>query len=465
MLLKQENLSEEILRIFRTISHIAGDQPTFVVGGFPRDYLLGIPNSDLDIVTIGSGCELAKKFCDRVNGQIKVFKNFGTAHVKVGDVDVEFVGARKESYNRYSRNPVVEDGNFEDDRKRRDFCCNSIYVSLNQKSFLKIVDPNGGVKDIKKKLIRTPINPDITFFDDPLRMLRAVRFAAKLGFIIEPCVILSIKANRDRLSILSKERITTELNKILMSSNPMYGIDLLESTGLLKVILPELSSLNYNGTEDKHHKNIYVHSVKVLGQLCKKSGNLWLRWAALLHDIGKDSTRVWDHEKGWTFYGHETAGECMVEKIFTRLKLPIKEMKYVKLLVRLHMRPSLLSTEEITDSAVRRLVFDAEGHIEDLMLLASSDLTTNDPDKRERLSKHYVRLEEMIKDLLQRDYVREFRPVIQGREIMKHYGIGPSDALGKIKEKMKELILDGKLENTEEALYKWLDLVRPQFLI
>lgn len=444
-------------KVFKILSDLA-EQECYVVGGYVRDSLLGIKNDDIDIVVVGSGINLAQKFASATGGTVQVFENFGTAKVDYEGIEVEFVGARKESYERGSRKPIVEDGTLSEDLTRRDFTINAMAICLNKERYGELVDLFGGQEDLKEGIIKTPTDPEITFSDDPLRMLRCIRFAVRLGFRIEDTTFQAIRDNKERLEIISPERIHTELNKILLSPDPKRGIDLLKDTGLLDLILPELSILDNSGGEGlEHHKNNYWHSTVVLENVAKRSENLWLRWAALLHDIGKEPCKKFDPVTGWSFGGHESAGAVMAEKIFRRLNLPLDEkLGYVKKLISMHMRPSMISTREITDSAVRRLLFDAGDDIDDLMILCESDLTTKNDEKRERIGHHFIRLREMFEDLKARDYKRLFQPCIGGDEIMEILNLKPGREVGILKQYLKDLVLDGEVENTREALIEKL---------
>ena len=455
-----KNFKKKDLELFTIISNISdklGVQ-SYVVGGYVRDLLLDLPNDDIDIVVIGKGIQLAQEFGKKVGSGVQVFRNFGTAKVNWSDLEVEFVGARKESYDRGSRKPIVEDGTLEDDLTRRDFTINAMAISLGKNNFGELIDLFGGLDHLDSKTIKTPTDPNITFSDDPLRMLRCIRFATRLGFSINKETFDAIKENRTRLEIISAERISGELNKILMSFDPKRGIDLLMNSGLLELILPELSILNDSGGEGiEHHKNNYWHSTVVLENVAKRSDNIWLRWAALLHDIGKEPCKRFIDGVGWTFHNHEYIGTAMVEKIFRRLKLPLDDkLDYVKKMVNLHMRPSLISTEEITDSAVRRLLFDAGDDFEDLMILCESDLTTKNDAKKKRILDHFVQLRNMVDDLRAKDYKRLFQPCLNGNDIMNLLKINKGRNIGILKNFIKDAVLDGRVDNTKESLTKLL---------
>ena len=448
------------MKVFEVLSRVAEKENTdcYVVGGYVRDDLLGLPNDDIDIVVIGSGPRFAKAFAKEVGATVQIYENFGTAKVSYDGLEVEFVGARKESYVRGSRNPIVEKGTLEDDLTRRDFTINAMARCLRKDRFGELVDMFGGMEDLKNGIIKTPTDPEITFSDDPLRMLRCVRFAVRFGFRIEDETYQALKKNKERLEIISPERIHTELNKILLSPNPKRGIDILQDTGILNLILPEVSILDDSGGEGiEHHKNNYWHSTIVLENVAKRSNNLWLRWAALLHDIGKEPCKKFDPVEGWTFHGHEFSGAAMVETIFRRLKLPLDDkLKFVQKMVSMHMRPSMISTREAKDSAVRRLLFDAGDDIDDLMILCESDLTTKSEEKRQRIGQHFIRLHAMFDDLKARDYKRLFQPCIGGQEIMELLNLKPSREVGILKQYLKDAVLEGIVENTPEALKELL---------
>lgn len=438
-------------KIFEVVSEEAAAKNVraYVIGGYVRDSLLGRKSNDIDIVVEGSGIELAERVAKKLKVNVTVFKNFGTAMLKSGSLEIEFVGARKESYRADSRKPIVEDGSLEDDQNRRDFTINALAFSLQKDDFGKLVDPFTGVRDLQNGLIRTPLNPDQTYSDDPLRMIRAIRFASQLSFTIVDDSLSSIRRNRERINILSKERIAEELNKIVLSPKPSIGFYLLEETGLLEIILPQLVKLKgVESVEGKGHKENFSHTLQVLDNLSKESDNLWLRWSALLHDIAKPATKNYEPGIGWTFHGHDFLGSKMVPGIFKQLKLPLNEkMKYVQKMVQLHLRPIALTQEEVTDSAVRRLLFDAGDDIEDLMMLCEADITS----KNDRIvRKHKSNFEQVRKKLVEveeKDAVRNFQNPITGEMIMEIYGLSPCKEIGIIKEYIKNAILDGKIGN------------------
>lgn len=452
----QMNLSSSLdHKIFSVVSEAAdrAKLESYVVGGYVRDILLKRPSKDIDFVCVGSGMELARMVASQLGPNVRVnyFKNFGTAQIRVDDLDVEFVGARKESYQRDSRKPIVEDGSLEDDQKRRDFTINALAISVNNESFGSLIDPFGGVEDLKKKIVRTPQDPAITFSDDPLRMMRAIRFASQLNFDIEANTFEAITVQADRIKIVSQERITDELNKIILSPTPSYGFKLLFHSGLLKIIFPELVALHgVEYVDNKAHKDNFFHTLQVLDNVAKVSNDLWLRWAAILHDIAKPATKRYDKVHGWTFHGHEDRGARMVPGLFRRMKLPMNEnMVSVQNLVRLHLRPIPLA-KEVTDSAIRRLLFDAGNDIEGLMILCKADITSKNMEKVNRFLKNFELVERKMVEVEQKDHIRNFQPPVTGDEIMKLFDIPPGKVIGEIKEIIKEAILEGEIQNNRE---------------
>ena len=442
--------------IFKTISQILCErnQQAFVIGGFVRDKILGRPSKDIDIVTLGSGIELAQEVASRLmkNPKVTTYKNFGTAMFRYKGVDVEFVGARKESYNRNSRKPIVEDGTLEDDQNRRDFTINALAISLNEDTFGELIDPFNGLQDLEDKIIRTPLDPDVTYSDDPLRMMRAIRFATQLHFRIEDGSFESIRRNVQRIKIISMERVTEEMNKMLMSDVPSIGFKLLDKSGLLPVIFPQMAALKgVEMQEGKGHKDNFYHTLEVLDNVANSGGDLWLRWAAVLHDIAKPQTKRFEKEIGWTFHGHEVKGSKMVPKIFANFRLPLNEkMKFVQNLVYLHLRPIVLAQDIVTDSAVRRLLFDAGDDIDALMILCDADITSNNVLKREKFHNNYRLLREKMQEIEEKDHIRLFQPPVSGNDIMETFGIGQCREIGIIKEEIKNAILDGKIHNDRE---------------
>lgn len=454
-----ENYKQDLVHpIFKKISKILEQEnlQAFVIGGFVRDIILKRPSKDIDIVVLGSGIELATKVASSISKKINVsvFKRFGTAMFRLDDTEIEFVGARKESYSADSRNPFVEEGSLEDDQNRRDFTINALAISLNKETYGELLDPFNGISDMENLIIRTPLNPDITFSDDPLRMLRAIRFASQLGFDIDDKTFESLQKNKDRISIISPERITDELNKIILSPVPSIGFLLLDSCGLLELIFPELCKLKgveqYN---EQFHKDNFYHTLGVLDNISTKTNDLWLRWAAILHDIGKADTKKIVAGK-WTFHGHEFVGFKMVNSIFRKMRLPMNEkMKYVAKLVKLHLRPIVLSQEIVSDSAVRRLIFDAGDDINDLMSLCESDITSKNQEKVKKFLANFQLVREKIIDIEQKDSIRNFSPPITGEIIMESLKMEPCREVGIIKNRIKDAIIDGEIPNTYEAAY------------
>lgn len=455
----RSNLNKDI---FRLISQTADEMnlECYLIGGYVRDFFLYRRSNDIDVVTVGKGIELAEAVAKRLgrNTRINVFKTFGTAQIKYKNYDIEFVGARKESYRFDSRKPVVEDGTLEDDQKRRDFTINAMAFCLNKERYGELIDPFNGMQDLKDLIIRTPLDPDITFSDDPLRMMRAIRFASQLGFDLYPDTFDALARNKERIKIVSRERVADELNKIIMSPKPSIGFKLLEITGLLEIIFPELTALKGAETKDGvGHKDNFYHTLIVLDNISKETDNIWLRWSALLHDIAKPVTKRWDPKLGWTFYNHNYIGEKMIPKIFRRMKLPQNEkMKYVQKMVSLHMRPMQLVEEDVTDSAVRRLLFDAGDDIEDLMTLCEADITSKNPVKVRRFINNFAIVRRKLKEIEEKDRVRNFQPPIDGNEIMEIFDLPQGREVGILKAAIKEAILDGIIPNEHDAAYKFM---------
>ena len=449
-LLTNKRLNLDIIDIISNLS-IELQIKTFLVGGYVRDLILSRESKDIDVLVIGDGISFAKEVKKKLDTKVnlQIFKNFGTAMIIYDGFEIEFVGSRKESYQQSSRNPSITIGTFEDDISRRDFTINSIAISLNKNDKGKIIDLFGGLSDVKSGIIKTPKDPKITFYDDPLRMMRAVRFASQLNFKIKDSNLEIIKNDRERINIISKERINEELNKILLSPKPSIGFILLKNTGLLEIIIPELIKLEgIDEIEGKSHKDNFYHTLQVLDNICKNTDNLWLRWVALLHDIGKPKTKRYSKKKGWSFHGHEYVGSKMVFKIFKRLKLPLNnKLNYVKKLVLLSSRPVILSSDEITDSAIRRLIFDAGDDIDELMTLCEADITTKNSKLEKKYLNNFKVVRKKIEDVENRDRVRNFQPPISGEFIMNYFGIKPCKEIGLIKEKIKEAILNGDINN------------------
>jgi len=468
--LKPMNLANHLNHpVFEIITEVTAreEKEAYVIGGFVRDLLLELESGhppapadirDIDVVVTGSGIEVARKVQQSIPGEapLTVFRNFGTAMLKWGETEVEFVGARKESYRNDSRKPVVENGTLEDDQRRRDFTINALAISLNRDSYGEVLDPFGGIGHLEAQLIKTPLDPDATFSDDPLRMLRGIRFAARLGFRIDEETLHAMGRMRERIGIVSQERITEEINKILMTASPSSGFLLLDETGLLEIILPDLYRMKgVEEVEGQFHKDNFLHTLEVLDNIAQKTDNLWLRWAALLHDVAKPRTKKYEEGTGWTFHGHEFIGAKMIPGMFRRLKLPMNDkMKYVQKLVQLHLRPIVLSQETVTDSAVRRLLFDAGDDLEDLMTLCEADITS----KNERTVRRHLRNFQIVRDKIdeieQKDHIRNFQPPISGDDIQRAFGIPPSRTVGIIKNCIKDAILDGEISNNFEEAYR-----------
>jgi poly(A) polymerase len=441
--------------VFSVISRLAGEQniQAYAIGGFVRDIFLNRPSKDIDIVIIGNGIAFAETVAAKLKVKLAVYKNFGTASLKYHDLEVEFVGARKESYRRDSRKPIVENGTLDDDQKRRDFTINALAISLHPDTFGELLDPFNGITDLESKLIRTPLNPNETFSDDPLRMMRAIRFATQLNFRIDDIAVEAIKTTADRISIISQERITDELNKIILSPVPSIGFNYLFDTGLLHKIFPQMTALyGVDYVDGKGHKDNFYHTLQVLDNICETTNDLWLRWAAILHDIAKPATKRFEAGHGWTFHGHEDRGARMVPKIFAQLKLPLNEkMKQVQKLVQLHLRPIVLSQSIVTDSAVRRLLFEAGDDIEGLMLLCKADITTKNEYKVKKYRNNFELVQQKLKDVEERDSIRNWQPPVTGIDIMTMFGIKEGREVGIIKNQIREAILEGEIPNNRQA--------------
>lgn len=448
--------------IFRMVAEAAEELQVqaFVIGGYVRDLILKRESKDIDFLCVGSGIELAGRVAEKIGRHTEVvtFKNFGTAMLRFGDFDIEFVGARKESYRSDSRKPIVENGTLEDDQKRRDFTINALAISLNSLTYGELIDPFGGLRDMRRKIIRTPLDPAITFSDDPLRMMRAIRFAAQLSFDIEPDTFQAIADHKDRIRIVSMERITDELNKIILSHRPSYGFKLLYHAGLLDIIFPEFTALQgVESVGNRAHKDNFYHTLQVLDNVAEKSNDLWLRWAAILHDIAKPLTKRYDERIGWTFHGHEERGARMVPHIFRKLRLPLNEkMKFVQKLVRLHLRPIALVKENVTDSALRRLLFEAGDDTDALMLLCRADVTSKNEVKVKRYLDNFDKVAKKLEEVEEKDRVRNFQPVVTGEDIMSAFNLPPGKIVGEIKDALREAILEGIIKNEYEQAYAYM---------
>jgi putative nucleotidyltransferase with HDIG domain len=453
-----ENISKyEILSIIGSIAD-ENNIEAYAIGGFVRDIILKRNNYDIDIVCVGSGILLAKKVAKYLHiNNFAVYSNFGTAMFKYKNMQIEFVGARKESYNRSSRKSIVENGTFEDDQLRRDFTINTLAISLNKSTFGKLINYLNGYEDIHRKIIKTPVDPNITFSDDPLRMLRAIRFATQLNFNIETNTFEGIKNQKERIHIISQERIRDEINKILLSSKPSIGFKLLSESGLLKIIMPFIENLKGKIKIGRFsHKDVFYHTLQVLDNVSEKSDNIWLRWTALLHDIAKPKTKKFDNNYGFSFHGHEEIGARMVKKIFLDFKLPKDNVKYVEKLIRLHLRPITIAQDEVSDSAVRRLEFEAGEDFNDLMILCRADITSHNPIKIDEYLNNFLKVEKKVKEIIEKDYIRNLQPVITGDMIMKEFNLQPGPEIGKIKKELKNAILNGEVENNYDALHDLL---------
>ncbi len=458
----QISCSERELFIFKKIAAAASELqfPTYIIGGFVRDKIIGRQSKDADIVSVGDGIVLAQKVAERFNPtpSFAFFKTFGTAQIKIDGFQIEFVGARKENYRAESRNPLVSAGSLEDDQNRRDFTINALAISLNTKDYGELIDPFGGIKDIESKIIRTPLDPIITFSDDPLRMMRAIRFASQLHFTIEEKVFAAIQKSAHRISIISVERITDELNKIMLSKQPSVGFSLLFKSGLLQLIFPQMAELQgAENIDGMGHKDNFYHTLQVIDNVAAKSDDLWLRWGALMHDIGKPATKGFEEGHGFTFHGHEVVGARMVPKIFAKLKLPLGDsMKFVQKMVLLHLRPISLTKENITDSAIRRLLFDAGEELDELMLLCEADITTKNNYKRKRYLQNFELVKQRLQEVEEKDKIRNWQPPITGEIIMQTFSLSPGRKVGLIKDAIREAILDGIIPNNYDAAYYFM---------
>lgn len=448
--------------VFHTVGEIADGlgRECYVVGGYVRDILLGRPSKDIDFVTVGSGIEIAERVAATLGSRtsLAVFRTYGTAQVKSHHLELEFVGARRESYTRDSRNPIVEDGTLSDDQRRRDFTVNAMAICVNKANYGKLLDPFDGIGDMERKIIRTPLDPDVTFSDDPLRMMRAVRFATQLGFEIFPETFDSIARNCERIKIITRERIVDELMKMMKAEVPSRGFRLLKDCGLLELIMPEVAALcGVEVMNGKGHKDNFEHTLQVLDSVAEKSDNVWLRWAALFHDIAKPVTKLYDKNIGWTFHNHNFVGAKMIPRIFKKMKMPLDaKMKYVQKLVELHMRPIALVEDTVTDSAVRRLIFDAGEDLEDLMMLCEADITSKKQEKVKRYLDNYRLVRDKMKEIEEKDRIRNFQPPVDGLEIMRVFGLNPCSEVGQLKEKIKNAILDGEIGNNHDEAYAYM---------
>lgn len=469
-----QTISEIILQkisqlpLIKTLSKVAEkvDKEVFLIGGFVRDIILDRHRNDIDILVIGNGVDFAKSVADELKiKNVDYFKNFGTAHFDYEGMNIEFVGARKESYDRNTRKPIVEDGTFLDDISRRDFTINTLAVSLNKKDFGKLIDTFNGLEDIQLKLIKTPLDPLKTFDDDPLRIMRAFRFASQLGFTVDASIMKAANEMRNRLAIVSQERITDEFLKILSSTKPSIGLKLLFDSGVLEIVFPEIFVMaGVDQRKDFHHKDVFLHTLQVVDNICEETNNVWLRFAALVHDIAKPPTKKFDEEIGWTFHGHEELGARMMKRIFHRMKLPLHQLEYIQKLIRLHLRPIALAKEEVTDSAIRRLIVQADEDLEDLITLCRADITSKNPVKVEKYLGNYERVMQKVRDVKERDQLRAFQSPVRGEEIMQICNLKPCRKVGEIKTAIEEAILDGKIGNNYEEALQYLMEIKDQYL-